>query len=198
LLTRADDLLFLADVVIADDEARIEYSSRLPLAPDVTATADTRTRSCSLATKSGSARAFPLGLPCERIAGAAGRFAASNGLLELRHSARGGLFAPIVVDWNPDRLRSTAVWRPLTVAQNGVILPARSAAGYRLQIGAAQWLVYRSLSRIPEPRTVLGHHTLYETVIGRFAHGSVDPIVSVEQSAASTGSKSDASTPEKS
>jgi hypothetical protein len=104
--------------------------------------------------------------------------------LELRQSGIGGLYAPIVIDWNPARRRSPALWRPLTVGQNAAVVPVGSAAGFRLQVGTAQWLVYRSLSTILEPRTVLGQHTMYETMIGRFARsGEVEPIVLVEQRA---------------
>jgi hypothetical protein len=104
--------------------------------------------------------------------------------LELRQTGIGGLYAPLVIDWNPARRRSSASWRPLTVAQNGVAVSPRAAAGCRLQIGSAQWLVYRSLSFILEPRTVLGQHTMYETLIGRFVRsGEVEPIVLVEQRA---------------
>jgi hypothetical protein len=80
------------------------------------------------------------------------------------------------------------MWRPLTVAQNGTAVPNSQAAGFRLQVGKEQWLIYRSLSRILEPRTVLGQHTMYETLIGRFSTtGAVDPIVLVEQGTEEAG-----------
>jgi hypothetical protein len=91
-----------------------------------------------------------------------------------------------VVEWNPNRRRSGVAWRPLTVAQNGAALAPHEAAAHRLQIGETQWLSYRSLSRIIEPRTVLGYHTMCETVIGRFVPGgNVEPIMLIEQSAPS-------------
>jgi hypothetical protein len=184
LLARKDDLLFLADAVIGCGDARIDYTSRLPLVPGVEALPDSPTRECRLAGTAAHARLFPLGLPCERVLGSAGQFAGSQHGLELRQSGIGGLYAPIVIDWNPARRRSPALWRPLTVGQNGAVVPAGCAAGFRLQVGTTQWLVYRSLSTILEPRTVLGQHTMYETMIGRFARsGEVEPIVLVEQRA---------------
>jgi hypothetical protein len=184
LLARNDDLLFLADAVIGCGEARIDYVSRLSPVPGVEIVPDAPTRECRLAGKAVHARIFPLGLPCERVLGCAGQLAPAIAHLELRQTGIGGLYAPLVIDWNPARRRSAASWRPLTVAQNGAVVSPRAAAGCRLQIGSAQWLVYRSLSSILEPRTVLGQHTMYETLIGRFVpSGEVEPIVLVEQRA---------------
>jgi len=188
LLAREDDLLLLADAVIGPSNARIEYASRLPLVPIVAAEPETRTRTCRLSGLVPHARVIPLGLPCERVVGCAGGLGSSAGVLELRQTAVGALFAPLAIEWNPSRHRNSAAWRSLTVAQDGRSVPASAAAGHRLQIGASQWLVYRSLCQTAETRTVLGHHTLYETVIGRFTTGgSVEPLVSIEQSAATTG-----------
>jgi hypothetical protein len=184
LLARKDDLLFLADAVIGGGDAAIVYTSRLPLVPGIEIVPDSPTRECRLAGNAAQARLFPLGLPCERTRGTAGQLAGSQNRVELRQTGIGGLYAPIVIDWNPTRRRSPAIWRPLTVAQNGAIVATGTAAAARLQVGAAQWLVYRSLAPILEPRTVLGQHTMYETMIGRFARsGEVEPIVLVEQRA---------------
>jgi hypothetical protein len=131
---------------------------------------------------------FPIGLPFERVQGCAGRLADSQDHIELLQSGIGGLYAPVVLDWNSARRRRPAMWRSLTVAQNGSAVPPAEAAGFRLQVGKEQWLVYRSLSRILEPRTVLGQHTMYETLIGRFSTtGAVEPIVLVEQGTEEAG-----------
>ena len=182
LLARNDDLLFLADAIIGGGDVRIDYVSRLPLVSGVEVQPDRRSRECRLVGKARTARVFPLALPCERILGTAGHFSASSSCLELRQSGMGGLYAPLFIDWNPARRRSPAVWRPLTIAQDGAAISSGRAAGYRLQAGKEQWLFYRSLSRILEPRTVLGQHTLYETMIGRFLRsGKFEPMVLVEQ-----------------
>jgi hypothetical protein len=187
LLTREDDLLFLADAVIGPAGARIECSSRLPLVREVDVATEIRTRSCRLAARSFRARAFPLALPCDRVMGSAGQFSASPGQMELRQVGVGNLYAPLVIDWSAARRRAAAAWTPLTVALNGRALASSAASAYRLQIGDAQWLVYRSLSPICEPRSVLGLHTMHETVIGRFDQkGNVEPLVLVEQSAPET------------
>lgn len=188
LLARNDDLLFAADVVTGGEDAPIEYRSQLPVFPGVDVVHDRLTRACQLTGLDAPARLFPIGLPCERVIGCGGQMGNSQNHVELRQSGIGGLYAPIVFDWNPVRRRIPAIWRRLTVAQNGQSVPARFAAGHRLQIGKSQWLIYRSLSPILEPRTVLGQHTMYETMIGRFLpNGAVDPMVLVEQGKEGTG-----------
>src|SRR5581483_10192485 len=103
--------------------------------------------------------------------------------LQIRRSAAGSLWSPLVIDWGVPRQRITASWRPLTVAQNGVAIPSHQAAAYRLQIGAQQWMLFRGLVRAQEPRSVLGQHSMYETMIGRFLPGGkFDSILLVEQS----------------
>jgi hypothetical protein len=72
LLARKDDLVFLADAVIGCGDARIDYTSRLPLVPGIEALPDSPTRECRLAGTTAHARLFPLGLPCERVLGSAG------------------------------------------------------------------------------------------------------------------------------
>jgi hypothetical protein len=184
LLARGDAFLFLADAVIATGPSRIEYLSRLALAPDTTAAMENRTRSGSILGSTSRVRTFPLGLPCERVFGSAGQWGPNQNRLELRQTGVGAVYSPLVMDWNPARARSAAAWHPLTVGENGSSLALNAAAAFRLQIGAVQWLMYRSLSRSREPRTVLGHHTPHETVIGRFTRGNLEPLILVEQPAA--------------
>jgi hypothetical protein len=188
LLPRNDDLLFLADVVVGLGDESIAYRSRLPLARDIEVAHDRATRACRLTGSNLAARLFPIGFPLERIQGCSGQLTNSPGHLEFHQTGVGGIYCPVVIDWNPARSRRPAVWRSLTVAQNGTAVPLRQAAGFRLQIAKEQWLFYRSLTRILEPRTVLGQHTMYETLIGRFSTtGAVEPMVLVEQGTEETG-----------
>ena len=90
-------------------------------------------------------------------------------------------YAPLVIDWNPDRKRSNAEWRTLTVAEQGRVLKSIDASGYRLRIADHQLLIYHSLTKSGEMRSVLGHHTASETVIGKLDEsGVVEPILLVE------------------
>lgn len=188
LLARNDDWLLLADVVVGPGDEQIAYRSRLPLVANVDMTQNRATRECRLTGAKMPARLLPIGLPCERVHSGSGQLVNSPGHLEMRQTGLGAIYSPIVIDWNPARRRRAAVWRSLTVAQNGTAVPTSQAAGFRLQIGNEQWLIYRSLSRILEPRTVLGQHTMYETLIGRFSTaGSVEPMVLVEQPTEGSG-----------
>ena len=78
-------------------------------------------------------------------AGRAGQFADSQAHMELRQSGIGGLYAPLVIDWNPARRRSPAFWRPLTVAQDGAAVPSGLAAACRLQVG------YGAMAHLSQP-----------------------------------------------
>jgi hypothetical protein len=180
-LSRTDDFALLADAVRADGNSKIEITSGLPLSPDWAAFAQTQTRECRLLCGGAAARVFPLALNCPRVEGTAGRLSATDGRLELNQSGLGGLYAPLVLDWHRDRRRSSAAWRRLTVALGGVAVAPGEAAGFLLEIGLSKWLIYRSLSRTLEPRSVLGQHTMYETLVGRFVRGDVESIVQVEQ-----------------
>jgi hypothetical protein len=184
-LSRTDDFALLADAVRADGSSKIEITSGLPLSPDCAALAQTRTRECRLLCDGAAARVFPLALSCPRVEGTAGGFSATDGRLELNQSGLGSLYAPLVLDWHPGRRRSSAAWRRLTVALGGAAVPPAEAAGFLLEIGLSKWLIYRSLSRALEPRSVLGQHTMYETLVGRFVRGDVESIVQIEQAAES-------------
>lgn len=181
LLSRTARFALFADCISARRGARIDYVSRLPVVERAAAKPDRATRECGLKAPGVSARVFPLALPAERVMSTPGSFAALDGRLELRQTATGGLYAPVVIDWHPARRRSYTDWRRLTVSEDGRRLASDIACGHRLRIGGHQLLIYRSLKRSEQPRAVLGHHTLHETVIGRFTPGGgVEPILLVE------------------
>jgi len=186
-LSRTDDFSLLADVVVADPEPvgrtnKLESTTRWTLAPDAALIAQTRTRESRLVFDGRTARAFPLGLNCSRVEGVSGHLIGVDGRMELSQTGIGGLYAPLVIDWNPRRRRSPAAWRRLTVAYAGAPVPSGEAAGYLLEVGPLKWMYYRSLLPALEPRSVLGQHTMYESLMGRFVRGDVEPLVQVEQS----------------
>jgi hypothetical protein len=181
-LSRTDQFALLSDAILADDDrAKLEILSRLPLAQDCAAFAQTRSRECRLLCGGARVRVLPLALNCPRVEAAAGQLGSADGRLELSQVGVGGLYAPLVLDWNPRRGRSPASWRRLTVARDGAAVRPSDAAGFLLEIGPAKWLIYRSLAPTLEPRSVLGQHTMYETLVGRFVSGDLEPLVQVEQ-----------------
>ncbi|WLD15479.1 hypothetical protein [Planctellipticum variicoloris] len=182
LLSRRDHFLLLADSIAGAPAEKITLRSQFPLAAGVTAQADTATREIRLQAGRQKVRAFPLGLACERVQSTPHTFAVADDQLLLEQVAAGtGLVAPVVFQWSPELVKKEAVWRTLTVSEAGKVAPAGTAAGFRLRIGDSQWLVYRSLKKPKEARTVLGHHSWNETVIGRFdKNGDLDPMLMVE------------------
>ncbi|MGD9856365.1 MAG: hypothetical protein AB7U20_15575 [Planctomycetaceae bacterium] len=182
MLSRNDHWLFLAESVNAPRAGRIELTTRLPLADGVTAEAARWTRELKLAQQKLTATVYPLALDQQRVDHARGSLESQDGEVILRQQGTGtALFAPLVIDWSPDRRRGPSTWRRLTVAEDGALLSAETAAGFRLRIGKHQWMFYRSLNAGKTARTVLGHHTQHEAVIAEFtADGTVEPLVIVE------------------
>src|SRR5690606_38403777 len=91
-----------------------------PLAAAVSAAPDDQTRELLLreATRQPvyRARVFPLGLPQDRVDSTRGWLEVREGRLCLHQVGAGrGLYVPLVLDWTPERRRSPADWRTLTV-----------------------------------------------------------------------------------
>ncbi len=187
LLSRTGHFAVLSDSVSADENARVDYEAHLPLANGIDFAADQLTREVVLEQGMGThgnparSRVFPVALPQHRVDGTPGRFTVDDAGLTLKHAALGGLFVPLVFDWERRRFAAFVDWQALTVTEENRILTSHSAVGYRLRIGNQQLVIYRSLNKGEVPRSVLGLHTASETVIGRFEPtGDITPILQVE------------------
>ena len=181
LLSRKLHCLVLADCVSHTGDDALELRSRLPLVTGVVPHNETATRECWLERDVLAVRAFPLALEDDRLHRANGSLIATDFAIELRQTSARGLFAPLVLDWHPDRANAPADWRKLTVSEDGKAVGIGHASGHRLRIGDHQIVVYRSLLRNDELRTVLGYHTAHETMIGLFdKDGDIHPLVLVE------------------
>lgn len=184
LLPRNQHFLFLSDSVTGTEAANLEYRSILPVTPGIEGTLDEETHELLLKTKGLSARVFPIGLPQERDFFQPGGLTLNDqGQLVLHQqvSASRGLFAPLIIDWEPGLKRKPADWANLTISEGGRIASRDEASGHRLRVGKHQLMVYRSLKKGEQARAVLGHHTHYESVIGRFdTDGELTPLLFVE------------------
>lgn len=182
MLSRKDHFLVLADSVSKAGRRRIDVESTLPLRRGVRAKPDNATREVRLSAADVKVRCFPLALPDDRLHSTAGDFAPSLGELRLVQASSGeALYAPLVLDWSPERTVAEAEWRTLTVTEEGRKLSGWEAAGHRLRVGKLHLVVYRSLRPSDEFRAVLGLHTDKESVIAQFnEQGYVLPIVSVD------------------
>jgi hypothetical protein len=181
MLARQDLLLLLADAVIGDDSAELNYRGRLPVTPEIGFDAEEETWEGFLGSREPRALVVPLALPEWRQGTRQGTLRLRNVGLELAHRASApALFAPLILDLDPRRFDQAVTWRQLTVAEQLKIQPPHVAGAYRLQRGKKNWLFYRSLA--PQAnRTVLGHNLCSELLCARFdRHGEVTPLIEIE------------------
>tara|TARA_R110002095_G_scaffold159290_2_gene138084 strand:+ start:573 stop:2477 length:1905 start_codon:yes stop_codon:yes gene_type:complete len=184
LLPRNQHFAFLADIVTITEPANLEYRSVIPVTPGITGTLDGETHELLLKAKGLSARVFPIALPQEKDFFQPGSLTLNDQsqlVLHQQVASANALYAPLIIDWEPDLKRKPADWATLTVSEGGRTLARDEASGQRLRIGAHQLLVYRSLKKGQVSRAVLGHNTHYESVIGRFdKNGDLTPLLFVE------------------
>ena len=182
-LCREEAFLFVADSVLGENTSvSLNYQSRLPLVNDVAFEAEQETQEGFLVGKKRIARVLPLALPEWRVSSYLGRLESKDGALQLQQTGEGGsLMAPLFFDLAPGRLKKTPTWRQLTVAEDlEIVLPSQSA-GFRVQVGDQQWLIYRALDDGGN-RTLLGHNLTSELLIARFDRetGDAEALVEVE------------------
>lgn len=77
------------------------------------------------------------------------------------------LFAPLLIDYDPVRMKKPVIVRRLTVAKQGTSVPNDDALGFRVQLGKDQFIVYQTLNE-KAVRTVLGLHLISDFVLGKF------------------------------
>jgi hypothetical protein len=184
LLARQARFLFLADALLGPDAEPhdIAYGCSLPLSERATLTAAKETRDATI-DAGGRARAavLPLSLGEWRAELSSGSLAANDHALQLHSSTKGRRhYAPLWIDLDPRRLVKPLTWRRLSVGENLAICSRDVAAGYRVQAGKDQWILYRSLTEFGN-RSLLGHNTAYSFVCGRLkSDGNLDPILEIE------------------
>lgn len=167
-LARRERFLFLADAVKIPSVDSAEYRMTLPLAAGMGWESPEETQEGHVCQgRRRIAQVLPLSLP-EWPDASRGGLDSSDDQLVLTMPFRGQrLHAALFVDLNPRRLRRPVTWRHLTVAESLLAVPDDVAVGYRVQIGKAQWLLYRSLGARGN-RTVLGQNLSTEFVVARF------------------------------
>lgn len=180
-----DNLLILSASVQNAGEGTVESVVRLPVVESLDPARDEDNRLVKIPGKT-PVRVIPLGLEADPFAGTAGQITVVDHTIEVQQAnAADGLCVPIAIDLNAKgKQRRPLDWQRLTVAENGRPLPRGIADAWRLRIGAfedsPQWVYYQGLSQPQFNRTVLGLHTPYEMVFGRFEDGEIDPLVHVE------------------
>ena len=181
LLAREDRFLFLADAILGEQSRELSYCGHLQMAGQITASAAAETREMLLAGRKARALMLPLALPEWKSNSRGGALGVNGGAIELRESGVGQrLYAPLWIDLSRRRADKPFTWRQLTVAEERQILPRDEAAGYRIQFGRRQWLIYRSLTAAAN-RTVLGKNLSTDFLVARFGRdGETETIVEIE------------------
>lgn len=182
MLSLKDRLAVICETVTTDKpDAAVSLTSAFPLVADPLAVTNSVTRDISLHSDCISTRVIPSWLEDDRVQHADGHCEKQDGKLVAVAEGVGGVTAPLVLDWHPERQAQDADWNRLTVTESRVVSNSQSAAGFRVRIGKHQLLIYRSLRPGETPRAVLGQHTTNETIYGRVRKsGDVSPLVLVD------------------
>lgn len=162
VLAPEDRVLLLADAIVEaateTTSGGISYRCSLPVPEGVTVDAAEETRELTLGDAKPQAMLMPLALN-EWTAGQSPGTCCwddASRQVHLTHTSPvRRLFAPLWLDLNPRRFGTQVTWRQLTVADTRVILRPEQAAGFRIQAGLTNWMLYRALDE-PRNRTVLG------------------------------------------
>jgi hypothetical protein len=177
-LSRSDCFAIIADAISESTPGRVDLATLLPLADGVTLKSAEGGREQLLTAGDKTVRVFPLGLPQDPGVGTAGKVGLDQGddnescLAFSQSTESGTMFAPIVLDWAPERQTVPAEWMQLTVTRANEIDPS-GAAAFRLQVGKQHLVLYRSLGGTERYRTFLGYQAESETVIGKFTKSGV-------------------------
>ncbi len=185
LMARQDQFLWMADVLLGDAAATMDYRLDLSLPQDV------EFRSADEATEGRLVGRKPLALVCAPSLPEWKSACRESGLqaaitphaLRVTHRVYGrAAYFPLFFDLHRRRMSQPVTWRQLTVAEQLEIVGRDVAAGFRVHVGIEQWIFYRSLT--PDGnRTLIGQNYASEFVCGRFLNdGDVEPLVEVEAS----------------
>lgn len=186
LLGRKDRFLLISDAVLANHSHEIEYVTHWPLASEVEFSAAEKTREASLSVGVATVSILPLSepewrsqfSPCELTSS---EMTSRDRAITFSRKASGrNLYAPLWFDFDSPRTKKPLTWRRLTVAEAMDVVPLDVAAGYRVQTGDEQFLIYRSLAARGN-RTLLGKNLVSEYVVARFArNGTTEAILEIE------------------
>ena len=178
LLAREDGFAMFADVLAGGQRpAKIDYFRPLPLNEELDLSTEEETSEVFIRGKRRLVCMMPLALNEWRQDRSHGEFDRSG----LRQRLVGtGLYAPLFIDLDPKRLRKPRTWRQLTVGEQLHLVRSDEAAGFRVQIGKQQWVIYRSLNGTAN-RTFLGQNVINEFLVARFLNdGEIETLIEIE------------------
>ncbi len=195
MLVREDRCVLIADTVVtlAPSEAysvepnpkprKIRYTARLPLTGDLKPEPENETREIYFGDGKRRALVIPLAANEWRVGPTAATLKTDDESLVLDTSGFDSLYAPLWFDFQSRRFSRPRTWRQLTIVDELRLVRSDEAAGYRIQLGSEQWLVYRSLGA-RRVRSLLGKHLIADFFSGRFdpENGNIDELVTVDDS----------------
>ena len=181
LLSRNEEFLMIADLVMTESSSRIDYQCQWPLAPGIEGLHESETREVYLTGKKIQSLVLPLALPEWKVGRTDDRLEFKDRRLCLTQSTNGcGLYAPLFFDLNAKRSKKKRTWRQLTVAENREKVGHDQACAFRVQLDKNQWLLYRTVSSKGN-RTFMGENVTSEFVFSRFSKdGTVTQLIEIE------------------
>ncbi|MDR0870893.1 MAG: hypothetical protein LBN39_08890 [Planctomycetaceae bacterium] len=174
LLNNKDQLLLLGDTVFSEKKCRnVSYQSALYHSPELNVQPEKPFSSLLFHTKKNK--------PLFRVLPFDESVQMDETTLTIQRQWTGqACFMPLLFDLKPQRLGKSFLWKRLTVGENRQLVPEDKAAGYRIQLGSEQFLLYRSMTAMAN-RTVLGHNLVDDFCFARFAPKSgVETLVTVQ------------------
>ena len=181
-LSRTDQFLLFADVILGESAERLDYSQTFELASGISTVEETETREIYLRDEMKiRSLVMPLGLPEWKTEQCDSALQCSDGRIRLNQSATGcNLYCGLFFDLSPRRSKHPRTWRQLTVAQSLQAVAHDVAVAYRVRVGPDQFVVYRSLAE-PDNRSFLGQNHSCEFFVGRLeSDGNATEIISIE------------------
>lgn len=180
-----DAVLVLAASVRNVGNKVVKSIVRLPVPDNVKTAVDDDDRLIHLR-KPVPVRVIPLGLEPDRFRSTSGDVRLTEAGIEVEQvNPTDGLCIPVAFDLDPKaKDRRQLEWQRLTVAQDGRVISKGRGDAWRFRVGyhedSPQWVYYQGLSECSTSRTIIGMHTTYEMIFGRFEEGEIDPLVHVE------------------
>lgn len=181
VFNRSDQFLYLSDIVLPSEPARIDYRCKFPVAPGIEPFGESETTEIYLKSKKFHALVLPVCLPEWKTARTDDRFSIVGNELSLTQSIDGkGLCASLFFDLSEKRCVKPRTWRRLTVAERLKVVGNDDAAAFRVQVGKQQWLFYRAIGKA-QNRTFIGENYSSEFYVGSMDRdGNVQSLLEIE------------------
>lgn len=181
LLARNEGFCLIGDVLLTGKGKQIRIDGDWALGEQVGFGRAKETREMFLTHNAKTMGAMlPISIPEWQTQKTGSDVSLADGRLSYQCEGNGSnIYFPLFIDLDVKRCRKPLTWRQLTVAEQLEIVPASTAAAFRVHVGSQQWLVYRSLTST-ENRTFIGQNLNVEFFVGTLEEdGTSSEIISV-------------------